>query len=146
MNALTEYFAAKHNALELKYGDNCLTTAREIAKLLLDQGKQPYIMKLEIVEQRGENRFHGPLMPLRYRGTVTFTQHYVCCCDDLAFDPIHSQPVNISDYSVAIFGLHILMQNFVSSAEMINHLAGLGNRAKDTDATDRADLRGSDPS
>ena len=123
MDTLTEYFTAKHSALDTEYKDNCLTIARDIAKLLLDQGQEPYILMLEIVEQRGENRFHGPLMPVRYSGAATFTKHYVCYCDGLAYDPINPEPVAIDRYTNTIFGMEIPMKIFVSTSEVRNYLA-----------------------
>ena len=125
MDALSEYFVSKHYALELKYKDDCLTIARDIARLLLDQGKQPYIVMLEMVEQRGVNRFHWPIMPLKYRCAVIFTKHYVCCCDDQAFDPINPEPLKIAEYSNTLFGIVIPMQVFVPSSEIKTYLAGL---------------------
>jgi len=122
MDALSEYFTAKHETLEYEYKENCLTIARKIACLLLDQNKKPYIMTLSLFEDRGDVKYYGPLMPTRYRGTVTFTRHYVCCCEDLAFDPIHPEPLKTNEYSTTLFGFEIPMQMFVATSGILLYL------------------------
>jgi len=81
-------------------------------------------MKLERLEQRGEDRYYGPIMPLKYCRAAAFTQHYVCCFGDQAFDPIHPKPLKIKEYSKALFGIEIPMQMFVPASGMSDYLAG----------------------
>ena len=121
--SLAEYFAEKHFSLKDDYKGDCLVVAREIATRLLDLGKQPYIMMLTRFEQRGENKYYGPIMPIKYRGRVTWTKHYVCCCDERVFDPMHHEPINVNEYSQTIFAIKIPMEVFVPTVEMNMYLA-----------------------
>ncbi len=120
---LQDYFDAKHRLLADDYQGNCLTVAREIAQLLLDEGKKPFIGLLVRKEMRGDSKFYGPLIPKKYRGRTTWTKHYVCCCDGLVFDPILEKPSEIELYSQRVFGLEIPVQTFIPS-EIIERYVG----------------------
>jgi hypothetical protein len=110
---LHEYFTEKHRLLADDYQGNCLTVAREIAQLLLAEGKKPSIALLVRRKMVGDSKFYGPLMPKRYRGRTTWTKHYVCCCDGQVFDPILEKPIEIELYSQQVFGLEIPVQTYI---------------------------------
>lgn len=61
-------------------------------------------------------------MPKRYGGRVTWTKHYVCCSDGLAFAPILDDPMPIDDYSLTVFGEDFPMERFVSEEAMQDYL------------------------
>ena len=86
------------------YDANCLKIARDIAGLLIAGKSQPFIACRHKEEDRVEGRFHYPLMPKKYKGRVTWTIHYVCCCDGMVYDPMLEEPVRIEQYSMAVFG------------------------------------------
>lgn len=89
---------------EKSYAGDCLRHARSIAQLLRDAGREPSIAVIRKSEERPRGRFHFPLMPLRFGGAVTWTTHYVCVCDGLAYDPIIGQPVPLDGYMTRVFG------------------------------------------
>ncbi|MBD0370937.1 MAG: hypothetical protein ICV60_08890 [Pyrinomonadaceae bacterium] len=97
---------------------NCLNAAREIARLLLAEGRSPWIARLRKTELRGEDVFHAPLIPRGLPNQLAWTTHYVCCCDGLAYDPVAGLPVPLEAYSLEVFGQRIPMEVFVSTAEL----------------------------
>ena len=109
-NDLSGYLAEKRRVLADGYDANCLTIALEIAALLRAEGRQPSVATLIRVELRGEDVFYGPITPLKYEGRVTWTRHYVCCCDRMAYDPMLSEPVPVEDYSRLTFGVDIPLE------------------------------------
>lgn len=113
MSSWRGYFAEKHLQLADHYQGDCLAIAREIARLLLGEGKDPFIGLLVKKEMRGENKFYHPLIPKKYQGRVTWTKHYVCCYDGKVYDPIFEEPLEIGGYSQRVFGLDISVQTFI---------------------------------
>jgi hypothetical protein len=81
MASLSDYLNEKRHKLAHNYEANCLTIARDIASLLVVGGKRPYIACLHKEEETAAGKLHYPLMPRRYNGRVTWTKHYVCCCE-----------------------------------------------------------------
>lgn len=122
MTPLLRYLDEKRRILATDYPSNCLTIARDIARLLVEEGKRPFIAHLYKVEQRGENMFHYPLMPKKYRGRVTWTTHYVCCCEESVYDPMFETEICINQYSEIAFGEDFPMEIFVSEAEIDAYL------------------------
>jgi hypothetical protein len=112
------YFAEKHRQLADAYQGNCLTVARDLARLLLAEGKKPSIALLVRKKMMGDSKYYGPLIPKKYRGRTTWTKHYVCCCDGQVFDPILERPIEIESYSQQIFGLEIPVQTYIPSEIM----------------------------
>ncbi|HMG36430.1 MAG TPA: hypothetical protein VKM94_21015 [Blastocatellia bacterium] len=110
MSRLADYMAEKRAAMAESYSGNCLRIALEVAGLLRSEGKAPVVYTLSRVEKRGEDLFYGPLSPLRYRGKVTWTRHYVCCCDGQAFDPMLPEPTPVEGYTRAAFGIDIPLE------------------------------------
>jgi hypothetical protein len=88
------------------YTFDCVTHACALAKLLLDEGRQPWIGRLREVRQEGEHVFHAPLIPARFTGphARTWNTHYVCCEGGDVYDPIAGAPLPIDRYAEAVFG------------------------------------------
>src|SRR5690349_17423024 len=118
MSLLLRYLAEKQRALATDYQANCLTIARDIAKLLVEEGRRPFIARLYKVEQRGENMFHYPLIPKKYSGRITWTKHYVCCCGELVYDPMFAERISMKRYSEIVFGEEFPMETFVPEDEI----------------------------
>ncbi|HZS48979.1 MAG TPA: hypothetical protein VFC63_28160 [Blastocatellia bacterium] len=118
-----EYFAERHRSLAESYSVDCLVIARELAKRLLREGKQPYIATMVRLEQWKQGAFYGPIIPVRYSGRVTFTRHYVCCCDGLAYDPLLEKPAVLDEYSLQAFAMNIPIQTFIPPEGMQEYLA-----------------------
>src|ERR1700737_2642569 len=112
--AATEYLREGFGRMDERYVGICLDHAWAIAARLAEEGRRPTIALLRDVSQHGETRYHGPLIALRYlgRGSVTWTTHYVCCCDGYAYDPLFREPVPLAGYAVAAFGRELALETF----------------------------------
>ena len=111
------YLQDKHESIINNYrtpnglsSEHCGLIALDIAKLLLEAGKQPYIAKVS--EDIREGSFIHPkmLVPIIYEGKVSWGAHQVCCCDGKALDPMLEAPVFIEDYTKSLFGEDIEMK------------------------------------
>ena len=122
MSSFSEYFLEKQISLKETYNGDCLVIARELAKRMINEGKQPYIAMLVRFEQRGENRYYGPIIPKKYKGKITWTRHYVCCCNSEVYDPMLEKPVCIDKYSRLAFGIKIPMETFIPATGMQDYL------------------------
>lgn len=121
--AVTAYLEGQ-SAL-VRSGDywNCLAAARELSTLLLGEGRSPWIARLRKTEAIGEQVFHGPLIPHGLGVAATWTTHYVCCCDGMAYDPVAGIPLRLETYSSEVFGEQISTEVFVTAAELPAYLA-----------------------
>ena len=93
-----------------QYAESCSLIAIDIAKLLLQAGRKPYIAGIsEKIHKAG---FIQPktLAPTIYKDRITWGAHQVCCCDGQAFDPILKTPIAIEDYIKTVFGEDIKME------------------------------------
>jgi hypothetical protein len=95
-----------------KYTDDCLTLARHIVDLLRAEGREAWMGRLRDTVINGDTVFHGPLTPLRYLGRQgpTWTTHYVACAGRDVYDPLIGVPIDIDDYSQAVFGKQIAIE------------------------------------
>jgi hypothetical protein len=88
------------------YTLDCVAHACALARLLLDDGRAPWIGRLRETIQLDEHVFHAPLIPTRFKGNAarTWTTHYVCCAEGQVYDPIAGQSLPIADYAHVMFG------------------------------------------
>ena len=117
MSPLLTYLMDKRRLFAHTYEANCLTIARDIARLLVEEGHQPFIACLHKEEDRAGNRFHYPLSPKKYNGRITWTKHYVCCCEGMVYDPMLEEPVGMEQYSRAVFGEDFPMERWIPKGE-----------------------------
>ncbi|HEX8492994.1 MAG TPA: hypothetical protein VF658_09150 [Pyrinomonadaceae bacterium] len=103
---------------------NCLVAARKLSALLLAEGRNPWIGRLRKREDRGDHIFHGPLIPRPLGIAAAWTTHYVCCCEEMAYDPLAGKTIRLEEYSLRVFGEQISMEVFVSTHELPVYLAG----------------------
>jgi hypothetical protein len=103
------------------YVDDCVQHASALAECLLAEGKKPWIAAVRWIEMRGENRFHGPLIPLRFAGRrpPTWNTHFVCCCDGEAWDPLVGEPIAMEHYAMKVFGRKLPIVEHVSTAALV---------------------------
>ncbi len=105
---------------------NCLTAARKLSALLLKEGRSPCIMRLRKTLTLGEHIFHAPLTPRVPGVKTTWTTHYVCCCDAIAYDPVAGKALALEVYSLEVFGEHIPSELFVPATDLPTYLKGYG--------------------
>lgn len=103
---------------------NCLAGARKISALLLAEGRSPWIARLRKAEVRGERAFHFPLIPRVPGLKATWTTHYLCCCDGMAYDPVAGRAMRLETYSLELFGQEIPVEVFVPASDLQAYLAG----------------------
>lgn len=103
---------------------NCLAAARELAALLLAEGRSPWVARLRKTETIGDRIFHAPLIPRALGFVAAWTTHYVSCCDGLAYDPVAGKPIRLETYSLEVFGEQISTEVFVPAGELPAYLAG----------------------
>ena len=109
------------------YTLDCVAHACALARLLLDAGRAPWIGRLRETIDLGENVFHAPLTPVRFKGAHarTWTTHYVCCAEDVVYDPIVGKPLPVGSYAEAVFGRVLpVVEHF--SPEVTAELLGRG--------------------
>lgn len=102
---------------------NCLVAARELSKLLLAEGRSPWIVRLRKTEVVDGQVFHAPLTPQVLGVVATWTTHYTCCCDGMAYDPVAGKTIQLEAYSVEVFGKPVPMEVFVPAGELTAYLA-----------------------
>ena len=103
---------------------NCLVATRKLSALLLAEGRSPWVARLRKTESFGDQVFHAPLIPRGVGVKATWTTHYVCCCDGMAYDPVAGRPIRLETYSLEVFGEQISMEVFVPTGELPAYLAG----------------------
>jgi hypothetical protein len=72
----------------------------------------------------GEGVFHAPLTPRVPGVAATWTSHYVCCCDGIAYDPVAGKALPLEVYSLELFGEQMPLEVFVSADRLPTYLAG----------------------
>jgi len=91
---------------------NCLAAARELSALLLAEGRSPWIARLRRTEVEAGRVFVK----------ATWTTHYVCCCEGMAYDPVAGKPTRLEAYSLEVFGEQISLEVFVPAVEISDYL------------------------
>lgn len=101
-----DYLRDVSREMDSGYTLDCVAHACALAKLLLDEGRAPWIGRLRETIEREDHVFHAPLTPVRFRGKAgpTWTTHYVCCADGEVYDPIVGKPLPIDGYAEVVFG------------------------------------------
>ena len=107
---------------------NCLAAARELSALLRSEGRSPWIARLRKRQRRRGQVFHAPLIPRAAGVAATWTTHYVCCCDAIAYDPVAGKAIRLEVYSLEVFGEQIPLEVFVPADELSAYLAGNQSR------------------
>ena len=103
---------------------NCLAAARKLTTLLLADGRSPWVARLRKAVAVGGEVFHAPLIPRAQGVAATWTTHYVCCCDGMAYDPVAGRVIRLETYSLELFGKEIPSELFVPADELQAYLVG----------------------
>jgi hypothetical protein len=85
LKKLHETIINDYHAPDGKYSESCGLIALDVAKLFLQSGKRPYIMKVSEDVREGSIVRTKRLSPQAYGGRVHWGAHQVCCCDDMAY-------------------------------------------------------------
>ena len=97
---------------------NCLAAARKLSALLLADGRSPWIARLRKTVALGDEAFRVPLIPRVAGVAATWTTHYVCCCDGMAYDPVAGRVIPLETYSMELFGKEIPAELFVPADKL----------------------------
>lgn len=98
-----DYLRDVSQEMESGYTLDCVAHACALARLLLAEGRAPWIGRLRETIEREDHTFHAPLTPTRFRSR-TWTTHYVCCAGGEVYDPIVGRPVPVAEYAEVVFG------------------------------------------
>ncbi|HTZ41754.1 MAG TPA: hypothetical protein VMC07_00915 [Candidatus Omnitrophota bacterium] len=123
MENTLELMSEMHPGLARNYyskghGGGCFTIAREIAGSLLQEGKAPYIAKIQgLPTKKGEMI---RLRPNLSKSDLEWDVHFVCCEGNEVYDPMVSpKPVPISEYCrIAFKNLGTETEIFMSAQEV----------------------------
>jgi len=121
--SLTDYLESQHSLLISGEYWNCLTAAKIIARRLLAEGRRPWIARLRKTELRGDAVFHVPLTPPALKLLRTWNTHYVCCCDEVAYEPVVGGKVPLESYSADVFEQEIDLEVFVSVHDLPDYVS-----------------------
>jgi hypothetical protein len=95
-----------------KYIDLCHIIAIVIGKKLLHEGKLPYIERFTAPGTRNKQ-----LVPIRYN-RVSWGEHAVCICEEMAWDPVLSKPQPKISYSKELFGEELPLRFYWSTSQI----------------------------
>lgn len=114
-----EYLTATSSLMDGGYTEDCVAHACAVAELLLRARRDPWIAILRSVSLIDGLRFHHPLTPRRFTGSLsrTWNTHYVCCCDGQVYDPIVGKAIPIGEYAREVFGFEVPVREFLSPEE-----------------------------
>jgi hypothetical protein len=118
---VADFLAAKGKALSSDYRDQdgnaeaCVLLARDVARLLVQQGKRPTILSIAGKLLPGSKINSEALIPIQYReaAKVSWGGHFVCACDGLIYDPMLGEPVAIDAYSQRAFGAETQIKTLI---------------------------------
>jgi hypothetical protein len=79
------------------------------------EGQAPWIGRIREVVDDGQRVYHGPLIPKRLPN-LTWTTHYVCCCEGEVFDPLATVPVALDSYVLLVFGRLLAIETHLDPA------------------------------
>jgi len=121
MNRILEFLSRKGMELiENNYDADCLDIAGEIAAVLLEEGAVPQIEKvMEFSEKRDEEL--KPFKPSRLANTI-WRRHFVCCVENIAYEPLLGKPVPKPEYCRQMFGEDIVTDVVVSKNGIKNYV------------------------
>jgi len=102
-------------AMTERYAGDCRQQAYEIAKLLIAEGRTPWIVRIRETVTLGDSVFHAPLTTVRKFGfdSVTWTTHYAACAGSEVYDPVIGEPVSLDGYTVRMFGREIPVETYL---------------------------------
>ena len=117
------YLRERSAQLDHELPGDCIDEAIIVARLLIAEGRQPWIGRIR--DRRGD--FSGLLYPWRFAGrqAMGWTTHYVCCADDLAFDPIAGEPVPVSEFAERVFQRKLEIERLLDVRDIENLKASI---------------------
>lgn len=109
MESPEDYLTRVHALIRDRYSGDCVARAREVASLLQNSGREATLLRFRRRTTIDGQLTVWPLTPLMYLGRSgpTWNTHYVCCSNDLVYDPIIGAPVPLAGYAMQVFGQEI---------------------------------------
>jgi hypothetical protein len=104
------------------YTLDCVAHATNVAQLLLQAGRAPWIGRIRETRETERGTFHAPLTPIRFR-QFTWTTHYVCCAGEEVFDPIAGEPLPVESYAQTVLGRPLPVERFLTEEQTAELLA-----------------------
>lgn len=98
----------------VRYKDLCWALAVTIGKKLLDEGQSPHLEQIVAPSTRTRQ-----IVPVRFKGNVSWGAHVVCICNQNAWDPVLGSPEPCETYSQKLLGEKLPLQPYKSTADLI---------------------------
>jgi len=119
----TKFIERMHTELEndyryrgKKYVDLCAAIAYVAGKKLLREGCFPTIEKIVASYQEDKK-----LIPIRFGGRVRWDAHFVCVCNQHAFDPVIGRIEPCTTYTIKMFGEKLDLNPFRTTDEIVRY-------------------------
>lgn len=115
LQTAAEYLRDTSLAMTERYAGDCRQHAYKIAKLLIAEGRSPWIARIRETIVREDSVFHAPLTTRRLFGedSVTWTTHYAACDGSEVYDPLIGEPVPLEGYTQRLFGREISVEIYL---------------------------------
>jgi len=111
MTELSDFWDVSRRHLADDYKDTdgqdkayCLSIAEKLVDLLRSEGRDASIMYI-VGGRNSEDESLDTLEPLPFGGRVSWIGHAVALSDGLVYDPILSEPIDLTDYPSEAFGV-----------------------------------------
>jgi hypothetical protein len=117
MEKYLEFMRKKHEHLQDNYNpelgktpDDCTDIALHLARLLINAGKLPKIIRFS----RGGKILH----PVIFDRKSELVYHDVCLSEGIVYDPVLKQPTDLEDYQQRFFGERLPFRTLISEKEI----------------------------
>lgn len=129
MEQSLEYLAKNHPRLSKdyrtkdgKYSESCAWVAMQIAKILIGEGKIPYLTRIRGKLVDTINR--ESIVPKLSSAKIKWGAHQVCCVDGFAYDPmVDAKPIPIRDYCKKAFHGEVKMDVVIPKKEIVEFIS-----------------------
>ncbi|HTZ41611.1 MAG TPA: hypothetical protein VMC07_00165 [Candidatus Omnitrophota bacterium] len=112
MSRMYQALADEYKFQGICYRDLCFTLAILVGKKLLLEDKLPHIEQIVMSDARTR-----PLIPVRYNN-VRWSTHYVCICNQSAWDPTLGKPEPVSSYAQKLLGEYLPLLPFWTTEQL----------------------------
>ena len=102
------------------HAESCSLIACDVAKLLIEEGGKPYILRVR--GQKIDSINTETIQPKRYEGRVSWGGHTVCANDGNVYDPMIGRILSEEDYSKEVFLKPVTLSVFVQPENMKDFL------------------------
>ena len=97
----------------VKYNDLCDALATTIGKKLILEGQMPHLEKMIAPSTRTKK-----IVPVRFRGRVSWGLHVICVNNLEAWDPVLGSPIPLEDYPARLIGENLPLLPYKTTEQL----------------------------